>query len=60
MAGVKEIKGKLEKRVLNMEKTLGVRIDTFLMSNTRRDRDSVIKKRQEVLTYKAIINEFFQ
>lgn len=60
MAGVKEIKEKLEKRILNLEKTLGINIDEFLMSNTRRDRDKVIKKREQVRTYKEILNEFFQ
>ena len=60
MAGVKEIKGMLQERALNLEKTLGVNIDTFLMSNTRRDRDKVIKKREQLKTYKNILNEFFQ
>jgi len=60
MAGTKENKEKLQKRILSLEKTLGVNIDTFLMSNTRRDRDKVIKKREELKTYKSILNEFFQ
>lgn len=60
MAGTKDIKESLQKRLLNLEKTLGISIDDFLMSNTRRDRDKVIKKREQVRTYKEILNEFFQ
>jgi len=59
MAGMKEVKEKLQERIFNLEKTLGVHIDAFLMSNTRRDRDKVIKKREELKTFKMILNEFF-
>lgn len=59
MAGTREIKVKLQERALTLEKTLGIQIDAFLMSNTRRDRDKVMRKREELKTYKTIMNEFF-
>lgn len=59
MANIKEVKTTLQNKVVSGEKTLGINIDQFLMSNRRVDRDRVIKKRQEILTIKNIINELF-
>jgi hypothetical protein len=45
-------------KISRAEKMLSGYIDDFLRTNTRADRDRVIKKREEIKTLKYVINEF--
>jgi hypothetical protein len=51
----------LHKKITAAEKSQDVILTRFLDSNSRRDRDALIKKREQLITYKTLLkDELFQ
>lgn len=54
-------KAELRMKIHHAQKNLDIKISRFLTSNRRVDRDAVIRKREQILTYKELLNdELFQ
>lgn len=53
------MKSRLNRKIEAAQRSLTVKMDSFLYSNSRKDRDRVIKKREELITYKKLKDEFF-
>jgi len=56
---MRELKPYLQQQIKARENTLEVYITNFLLSNSRRDRDNVLKKRTEIQTLNKLFNELF-
>lgn len=54
-----ELKEILLNRVQGKQRIMESYLSRFLESNTRRDRDSLIKKREEVRVIRSLLKEFF-